>query len=85
MATKMLKLLVSPLLIPFVFASGLEAVLAIGESVTLDQFKWILAGSVGFLLLTPVLLSQNLNFLRVFEHESGHMLTHLVFFRTIYE
>lgn len=85
MLTKLLKLLVSPLLIPFVFASSLEAVLTIGESATLDQFKWILAGSVGFLVLTPVLLSQNLNFLRIFEHETGHMLTHLMFFRTIDE
>lgn len=57
----------------------------IGEGVTLDQVKWILAGLAGFLLLIPALLSQNLNFLRVFEHESGHMLTNLMFFQTIVE
>lgn len=79
------KWLLALLLLPLVVAFALEALFMLGAEVTLAEVSLITVGFVSYLILYPFVFSRNVHFLEVFEHELGHTVLNLLWWRTLTE
>jgi len=78
---KVIKLLVSPALIPLVYAFVYEIILFIIYNVDFQPVQWFLFGLLCYVLIYPFIKCDNITFVETFEHELGHAVLNLVWFR----
>jgi hypothetical protein len=83
--SKVIKLLVSPALIPLVYAFVCEAFLFIIYNVDFQPVQWFLYGVLCYVLIYPLIRGGNITFVETFEHELGHAVLNLVWFRSFDE
>lgn len=79
--SKVIKLLVSPVLIPLVYAFVCEAFLFIIYNVDFQPVQWFLYGVLSYVLIYQLIRGDNITFVETFEHELGHAVLNLVWFR----
>jgi hypothetical protein len=82
---KVIKLLVSPVLIPLVYAFVYEIFLFIIYNVDFQPVQWFLFGLLCYVLIYPFIKGDNITFIETFEHELGHAVLNLVWFRSFDE
>lgn len=80
---KLIRFLASLLLIPFVYAFAHEAYSFVTLNVKAHSISWFIYGFFGYVLVYGFVLWRKIAFLEIFEHELGHALVGLLFFRDI--
>ena len=82
---KVFKFVLAFLLIPLVVAFVAVAWQMLVRNVPWGELQWALIGMLGYVLLYPLIRTNNLRFVEVFEHELAHMVTDLSVFHRMKE
>jgi hypothetical protein len=80
---RLIKWVLSPLLLPLVAAAGYEAYFFAKHELDFTAVRWAAMGALVYLLTLPLFIIFNLTFLHLFEHELGHLLTNIAIGRRI--